>query len=161
MGVSHNQPPSPLRLIPADKVASTVDIQSGSFPIIDGGTGPAVFLLHGFPDSRYLWRYQVEALFDAGFRIIAPDMRGFGGAPKTDQVEAYRKKRARQDVLSVLEALNIDRCRVVGHDWGADVAWSLADNRPNTVEQLAILSVGEERNGDLKPWERSWYFWFF
>ena len=71
-------------------VTKIVDIEGEAFPVVDVGSGPAVLLLHGFPDSRFLWRYQVPALVEAGFRVIAPDLRGFGEAPRPIEVRPYR-----------------------------------------------------------------------
>ena len=142
----------------------TVEIESGSFPVLDHGEGPAVLLLHGFPDSRHLWRYQVPALVEAGFRVVAPDMRGFGGAPKPEAVEAYALPNAVADVVDILEALDVDEVRLVGHDYGSAVAWLLASTRPDLVERLVALSVGAPGNPGtrtLEQRERSWYFYFF
>src|SRR4051795_12211147 len=85
--------------------------------------GAAVLLIHGFPDSSYLWRHQVEALTGAGLRTIVPDMRGFGESDKPAAVEDYRLTRAVADLVAVLDALDIATASVVGHDWGAAVAW--------------------------------------
>src|SRR3954467_1098912 len=81
--------------------------------------GPAVLLVHGFPDSSYLWRHQVEALTGAGLRTIAPDMRGFGASDKPAAVEDYRLTRAVADLVAILNALGIPQARLVGHDFGA------------------------------------------
>jgi pimeloyl-ACP methyl ester carboxylesterase len=150
--------------IDVEDATNTVEIDSGSFPVLDHGEGPVVLLLHGFPDSRHLWRYQVPALADAGFRVVAPDMRGFGNAPRPEPVEAYTLPNAVGDVLSILEALGIGEVRLVGHDFGAAVAWLLAATAPDTVERLVALSVGAPGNSGartLEQRERSWYFYFF
>ena len=142
----------------------TVEVPSGSFPVLDHGEGPAVVLLHGFPDSRHLWRYQVPALAEAGFRVLAPDMRGFGDAPKPEAVEAYALPNAVADVVGILEALGVEEVRLVGHDYGSAVAWLLASTRPDLVERLVALSVGAPGNPGtrtLEQRERSWYFYFF
>jgi pimeloyl-ACP methyl ester carboxylesterase len=106
------------------------------------GEGPAVVLLHGFPDSSYVWRRQVPALAGAGFRVIAPDLRGFGASEKPADVEAYRLRHGLADVLAVLDALEVERAHVVGHDWGAGLAWTAAAFAPDRVERLVVMSVG-------------------
>src|SRR5215213_11989327 len=82
-----------------------VTVNNMAFPVIDQGTGPAVLLLHGFPDSRFLWRNQIGPLLAAGYRVIAPDLRGFGDAPKPTAVEDYRLPVIATDVIGLLDAL--------------------------------------------------------
>ncbi|WP_380677539.1 alpha/beta fold hydrolase [Salinigranum sp. GCM10025319] len=150
--------------IDVESASSTVEIESGSFPVLDYGEGPVVLLLHGFPDSRHLWRYQVPALADAGFRVIAPDLRGFGDAPKPEAIEAYALPNVVEDVMGILGAMEIETVRLVGHDWGAGVAWLLAATQPAVVERLAALSVGAPGNSEtqtVEQRERSWYLYFF
>lgn len=147
--------------IDVDEHTTTVDVHSGTFPVLDHGSGPVVLLLHGFPDSRRLWRFQVPALAEVGFRVIAPDLRGFGNAPKPEPVEAYEIDRVVEDVLAIIDALDVETCQVVGHDWGAEVAWYLTTGHPDVVERLALLSVGRGEDDRIEAWERSWYFWFF
>ena len=129
---------------PVDIEAHTRTVRSGefSFPVFDRGEGRAVVLLHGFPDSRHLWRHQIPALVDAGLRVVAPDLRGFGDAPKPAAVEDYAIPRVVDDVLGLADALGFESFGVVGHDWGAVVAWLLAMRHPDRVERLAALSVG-------------------
>src|SRR5262252_622595 len=89
--------------------------------VVDQGprTGPPVLLLHGFPDSSYLWRHQIRALVDAGYRVIAPDLRGFGESDKPEGVDAYVIPTLIGDTLGLLDVLQIPRAHVVCHDWGA------------------------------------------
>ena len=87
--------------------------------VVDEGQGPAVLLLHGFPDSSKLWRHQIPALVQAGFRAVAPDLRGFGQSDMPPGVENYALPVILQDVLGILNELQIDRAHVVAHDWGA------------------------------------------
>src|SRR5450631_3479938 len=86
------------------------------------GEGRPVVLLHGFPDSGRLWRHQVPALVEAGFKVIVPDLRGYGRSDKPTEVEAYRMHLLVGDVLAVMSAAGAERAHVVGHDWGASVA---------------------------------------
>jgi pimeloyl-ACP methyl ester carboxylesterase len=124
---------------------------------------PPVLLVHGFPDSSYLWRHQVEALTSAGLRTVVPDMRGFGESDKPEDVEAYRLTRAVGDLVAILDALGIERAKVVGHDWGAAVAWLLAALKPDRVERLVAMSVGHPaaQKRTIADREKSWYMLLF
>lgn len=128
------------------------------------GSGAPVVLLHGFPDSGRLWRYQVAPLVDAGFQVIVPDLRGFGSSDKPAEVEAYRVPLLVTDVLGMLDSLGVDRAHLVGHDWGAALAWGIAALAPERVDHLAVLSVGHPtafRHAGLAQMRRSWYMLLF
>jgi pimeloyl-ACP methyl ester carboxylesterase len=130
----------------------------------DEGEGPPVVLLHGFPDSSKVWRKQVPALVAAGLRVIAPDLRGFGDSDKPTEVEAYALTRSVADIVSVLDALELERAHVVGHDWGAGLAWGLAGLVPDRVEKLVVMSVGHPtafRKPTIEQREKSWYMLWF
>jgi len=103
--------------------------------------GRLVLLLHGFPQTSWSWRYVMPALADAGFRAVAPDQRGYSPGARPEGVEAYRMPHLLGDVLGMLDALGADRADVVGHDWGAAVAWQLATRRPDRVRTLTAVSV--------------------
>ncbi len=105
------------------------------------GDGALVVLLHGFPESRVAWRRQLDALARAGFRAVAPDLRGYGDSPKPKGVAAYRITEIAGDVAELIESLGGGPCVVVGHDWGAVAAWSLAMMRPDLVRRLVIINV--------------------
>jgi pimeloyl-ACP methyl ester carboxylesterase len=125
---------------------------------------PAVLLLHGWPDSHRLWRHQVPALTAAGFRVVAPDLRGFGASGRPADVAAYGLANIVGDVLGVLDHLAIERAHVVGHDWGAAVAWAIAALFPDRVDHLVALSVGHPsafRAAGLAQREKSWYMLLF
>jgi pimeloyl-ACP methyl ester carboxylesterase len=142
----------------------TLTVNDLSFPVVDYGEGKPIILLHGFPDSRYLWRYQIPALAEAGFRVIAPDLRGFGDASKPEAVEDYALKHIIGDVVAMLDTLEIETTMVIGHDWGAAVAWGLTAYYQQRVEKLVALSVGcpgTSGSGTLEQRERSWYMYFF
>ena len=124
------------------------------------GEGPAVLLVHGFPDSRAVWRRQVGPLAEAGFRVITPDLRGFGASERPEGVDAYRVTELIGDLIELLDEHGIDRAHVVGHDWGAGIAWVLAALLPDRVASLAALSVGHpnaSRPRSLESREKAWY----
>jgi pimeloyl-ACP methyl ester carboxylesterase len=142
---------------------SRVDVDGVGIEYEVTGQGRPVVLLHGFPDSGRLWRYQVPALARAGFRVIVPDLRGYGRSGKPQAVEAYSIAFLAADVLAVLADLEIDRAHVVGHDWGAALAWGLAAFAPDRVDHLAVLSVGHPATFRRTPrqLEKSWYMLLF
>ena len=127
------------------------------------GAGHPVVLLHGFPDSGRLWRHQVPALAEAGFRVIVPDMRGYGRSGKPDSVDAYAVRALDSDVLAVMSDASVEQAHVVGHDWGASGAWALAARAGERVERLVALSVGHPATirASLEQHERSWYMLLF
>jgi pimeloyl-ACP methyl ester carboxylesterase len=127
------------------------------------GQGRPVVLLHGFPDSGRLWRHQVPALAGAGFQVIVPDLRGYGRSGKPEAVEAYSMSLLAGDVMAVLADLQIARAHMVGHDWGAGLAWALASLAPGSVDHLAVLSVGHPATflRTLEQRQKSWYMLLF
>jgi pimeloyl-ACP methyl ester carboxylesterase len=127
--------------------------------VLDEGEGQPVLLLHGFPDSSQGWRHQVPALVEAGLRVIAPDLRGFGASDKPDKVEEYAIGRSVADMVALLDETGVERAHLVGHDWGAGLAWSLAAFAPARVQRLVVLSVGHPetyREPSLEQREKSW-----
>jgi pimeloyl-ACP methyl ester carboxylesterase len=125
---------------------------------------PAVLLLHGWPDSHRLWRHQVPALTAAGFRAVVPDLRGFGASDRPGDVDAYALPHILGDVIGVLDHLGVGRAHVVGHDWGAAVAWTVAALFPDRVDHLVALSVGHPSAfgaAGLAQREKSWYMLLF
>ncbi|TVZ02857.1 alpha/beta hydrolase [Trebonia kvetii] len=127
------------------------------------GQGRPVVLLHGFPDSGRLWRNQVPALAGAGFQVIVPDLRGYGRSGKPEAVEAYSLMTLAGDVLAVLGDVGVAKAHVVGHDWGAALAWGLASLAPAAVDHLVVLSVGHPTTFRRTPRQRekSWYMLLF
>ena len=103
------------------------------------GAGPAVVLLHGFPELAYSWRHQLPALVAAGFRVIAPDQRGYGASDAPDDPHAYSMRTLVADVVGVLDALDITEATVVGHDFGGMVAWMSAVYATDRVTAVASL----------------------
>jgi len=144
------------------QVTKQVSVRGLSFPVVDSGTGPAVLLLHGFPDDRHLWRYQVGPLTKAGFRVIAPDLRGFGDAPRPQDPREYGLSIVSEDVIGILDALGIRRVQLVAHDWGAALGWRLAAEHPDRVSRYVALSVGAPGGPtSIEQREKSWYMAFF
>jgi pimeloyl-ACP methyl ester carboxylesterase len=128
------------------------------------GEGRPVVLLHGWPDSGRLWRNQVGVLADAGFKVIVPDLRGFGRSDKPADVEAYSIPFLAGDVLAVLDAAGAERAHVVGHDWGSALAWATASLVPDRVDHLVAMSVGNPMafgSAGLPQREKSWYMLLF
>jgi len=142
---------------------SRVDVNGVGIEYQVTGQGRPVVLLHGFPDSGRLWRHQVTALAEAGFQVIVPDLRGYGLSDKPSEVEAYSLPLLAGDVMAVLADAGAERAHVVGHDWGAALAWAIASLAPGTVDHLAVLSVGHPSTfrRTLEQRQKSWYMLLF
>ncbi|MEU6981378.1 MULTISPECIES: alpha/beta fold hydrolase [unclassified Streptomyces] len=142
-----------------------VELSDVTLDVEVSGEGPAVLLVHGFPDSHHLWRHQVPALNAAGFRTIAPTLRGFGASDRPEGgPEAYSPAASAANLVELLGHLEIDRAHVVGHDWGSGIVQGLAQVRPELVRSLAILSVGHFgaiRGAGWEQRQRSWYMLLF
>lgn len=118
-----------------------VETNSIRMHIAERGEGPLVVLLHGFPESWYSWRHQLEALAAAGYRAVAPDQRGYGQTDRPATSDRYTQLHLVGDVIGLLDALGEERAVIVGHDWGAPVAWHTALLRPDRVRGVVGLSV--------------------
>lgn len=135
-----------------------------SFHVVDQGEGMPVILLHGFPDSADLWRHQLPALADAGFRVVAPDLRGFGDSDRATNDQDYFVFNSVADVVGIMDALGIDRAHVVGHDFGSGVGWMLATTHPERVERYVTIAVGHPgafMRPVMKQMRASWYSFLF
>lgn len=133
---------------------------------VEAGHGPLVVLLHGFPELWYAWRKQIGALVTAGFRVVVPDQRGYNLSDKPEDVRAYGMKRLVDDVAALVRDRGEERAFVVGHDWGAGVAWAFAMRHPSLLRKLAILNGPhpERMISGLRSFEqlaKSWYMFFF
>jgi epoxide hydrolase 4 len=129
------------------------------------GTGDRlVILLHGFPECWYSWRHQLIALSDQ-YTVVAPDLRGFNLSDKPKAVRDYAVEKVADDVLGLIRHFGRERAAVIGHDWGAGVAWYLGFNHPETLTKLGVLQVPPpaiwKRNISLKQLMASWYMFFF
>jgi pimeloyl-ACP methyl ester carboxylesterase len=109
--------------------------------VIEEGEGPLVVLCHGFPELAYSWRHQIPALAQAGYRVLAPDMRGFGKSSVPSEVEAYDVISLCGDLCGLLDTVGEEQAIFVGHDWGASLVWQLAWMQPERVQAVAGLSV--------------------
>lgn len=138
--------------------------------LVDGpADGEPVILLHGFPQTARSWRHQINALAAAGYRVIAPDQRGYSPGARPSEVSAYTIDELVSDVLGLADTLSIDRFHLVGHDWGAALAWQVAGRHPDRLRSLSILSVphpkafgmslGEDASGEQA--QRSSYIAMF
>ncbi len=131
------------------------------------GDGEPVILLHGFPELAYSWRHQIPALAGAGYRAIAPDLRGYGASDRPSRVEEYGIQALAGDVVALMDALGLDRAHVVGHDWGGSLAWVTGTLHPDRVASLVILNSphpvasAEARNEDPEQRAKSWYMLLF
>ena len=133
---------------------------------VEGGQGPLVVLLHGFPEFWYGWRRQIQPLAAAGFRVVAPDLRGYNLSSRPDSVAAYETGPLVADIHGLIHERGAESALLAGHDWGGTVAWDIAMSHPDVVDRLAILNAAHPRKlsqglhhpGQLR---RSWYFFFF
>lgn len=109
--------------------------------VAEQGEGPLVLLLHGFPESWYSWRHQFAPLAAAGYRAVAPDMRGYGSSDRPEAIDAYNQVEVVNDIIGLIPALGYDHAIVIGHDWGAPTAWACALHHPDVVTAVGALSV--------------------
>ena len=133
---------------------------------VEAGEGPLILLLHGFPEFWYGWRQQIAPLAAAGFRVVAPDLRGYNLSSKPTDVAAYETDQLTADIYGLIHELGADSASLVGHDWGGTVAWQTAMQHPEVVDRLAILNAAHPRKlsqGLHHPDQlrKSWYFFFF
>lgn len=128
--------------------------------------GPLVLLLHGFPECWVTWRNQLPALAAAGFRAVAPDLRGYGASDKPRGIASYGAEKLAGDVAGLVRALGRDRADVVGHDWGGNVAWYFAMWHPVLLRRLALLNMPHPARfarglRTARQLKKSWYLFFF
>ncbi|APR87504.1 Epoxide hydrolase [Minicystis rosea] len=143
-----------------------VEVRGIRLHVAEAGSGPLVVLLHGFPEFWYTWRQIIPPLVRAGFRVVAPDMRGYNLSDKPKGVAAYGIRTLADDIAGLIKALGAERASVVGHDWGAGVAWSFAMAHPDKLDRLAILNGPHPTRmleGLRRPSQmvKSWYMFVF
>ncbi|MGP4111712.1 alpha/beta fold hydrolase [Streptomyces sp. 4N509B] len=129
----------------------TVLVNGLPLHLAEAGEGPVVVLLHGFPELWFSWRHQLPALADAGYHAVAPDVRGYGRSAVPPHVAAYRMRTLVRDVTGLLDALGTPSAALVGHDWGAEIAWACAQLSPERFPALTALSVPYHPRPPL-PW---------
>ncbi|KAL5701331.1 hypothetical protein ACHQM5_026677 [Ranunculus cassubicifolius] len=129
-----------------------VEVNGIQMHVADKGEGPVVLLIHGFPELWYSWRHQIISLASHGYRAVAPDLRGYGDTDAPQAIQSYTINHLVGDLISLIDSLGVDKVFVVGHDWGAIIAWNLCLFRPDRVKALVILSVPFlRRNPSCKP----------
>jgi epoxide hydrolase A/B len=121
--------------------------------VVEQGQGPLVVLCHGWPELSYSWRHQIPAIAEAGFHVVAPDMRGFGRTSAPAEIGAYTIFDNVGDMVALVEALGEKQAVIIGHDWGAPVAWHAAMFRPDIFTKVAGLSVPPPFRGRSLPLE--------
>lgn len=156
-------------MIASSIVHQTIVINGIRLHLVTGGdpNAPLVLLLHGFPEYWYGWRYQIDPLIQAGYRVVVPDQRGYNLSEKPRELHEYTIAKLIGDAEGLIDWAGAEKATVIGHDWGAIVAWWLAILRPERVHQLAILNVphpylfAKTIKTDLRQTLRSWYTLFF
>jgi pimeloyl-ACP methyl ester carboxylesterase len=133
-------PPFDLQTIEANGISLRAAVE---------GDGPLVIMVHGFPELWYSWRHQIKPIAQAGYRVVAPDMRGYGGSDKPYEVEAYEMTNMMADVIGIIDALGEDSAILVGHDWGAPIGWNTAALHADRVSAVAALSVPNRKRGEV------------
>ncbi|KAA0711573.1 Bifunctional epoxide hydrolase 2 [Triplophysa tibetana] len=119
-----------------------VNIKSGvKLHFVEMGDGPPVLLCHGFPESWFSWRYQIPALAAAGFRVLAPDMKGYGDSTAPEDIEEYSQEQIMLDLVTFLDKMGIAQVTLLGHDWGGSLVWNMAQYHPERVRAVASLNT--------------------
>ncbi|XP_058084061.1 uncharacterized protein LOC131231776 isoform X1 [Magnolia sinica] len=128
----------------------TVSVNGINMHLAEKGAGPTVLLIHGFPQLWYTWRHQIHGLAARGYRAVAPDLRGFGDTDAPPSAASYTVYHIVGDLIALIDLLGQDQVFVVGHDWGAIMAWYLCLFRPDRVKALVNLSVAFSRRTPIK-----------
>jgi pimeloyl-ACP methyl ester carboxylesterase len=128
-----------------------IDTNGVKLRVAELGEGPLVLLVHGWPESWYSWRHQIKALAAAGYHVVAPDMRGYGASDKPANIEDYNIRELSADLVGLLDAMNEKTATLVGHDWGAIVAWNSMLLHPDRFTALAAMSVPFSGRPDASP----------
>ena len=141
-----------------------MEINGLNLNVVVEGEGEPVMLLHGFPDSNYVWRDVIPLLVKAGYKVIAPDQRGFGESDAPEGKEHYDMELIAKDAIAILDALDIKKAKLVAHDWGAMIGWLLAGTYPERFESYTAISVGHAKAyaaAGLEQKKKGWYVLFF
>lgn len=129
----------------------TIKTNGINMHIAEAGEGPLVILVHGFPELWYSWRHQIPAIANAGFHVVAPDVRGYGDSDKPHEVDAYAMTEHLADLNGIMDALGEKQAVIIGHDWGAPMAWNAAALYPERYRAVAALSVPYLPRGPMPP----------
>jgi len=129
----------------------TIQTNGINMHIAEAGSGPLVVFCHGWPESWYSWRHQLTALADAGFHAVAPDQRGYGQTDKPQAIDQYTQLHMVGDIVGLVGALGAKDAVIVGHDWGAPVAWNSAMMRPDLFRAVVGMSVPHSPRGPMAP----------
>ncbi|XP_052207040.1 uncharacterized protein LOC127811323 isoform X2 [Diospyros lotus] len=131
---------------------TTLSVNGINMHVAQLGSGPAVLFLHGFPELWYSWRYQILSLASSGYRAIAPDLRGYGDTDAPPSADSYTVLHIVGDLVGLLDALGLSKVYLVGHDWGAIIAWCFCIFRPDRIKALVNMSVPfQPRRPLVKP----------
>jgi pimeloyl-ACP methyl ester carboxylesterase len=129
----------------------TIETNGIRMHVAEEGAGPLIVLCHGFPESWYSWRHQLRALAEAGFHVVAPDMRGYGQTDRPEEIERYTLLNLVGDMVGLLDAFGAESAVIAGHDWGAPVAWHSALLRPDRFRGVIGLSVPFRPRVPVRP----------
>lgn len=144
-----------------------VEANGQTFEVATAGDGKKLALcLHGFPELHYSWRHQIPLLVDLGYRVWAPNLRGYGGSSKPEGIDSYRLNTLVEDVAALIDASGAEEVTLIAHDWGAIIAWHFAINKVRPLTRLVIMNVPHPQcaRRELKHWhqlKKSWYIFFF
>lgn len=144
-----------------------IEANGQTFEVAMAGKGKKLALcLHGFPELHYSWRFQMPLLAEMGYRVWAPNMRGYGGSSKPDGIANYALDHLTQDVAALIDASGAEEITLFAHDWGAIVAWAFAIRKIRPLKRLVIMNVPHPEVGrrEIRHWrqlKRSWYIFFF
>ena len=144
-----------------------VEANGQTFEVAAAGDGKKLVLcLHGFPELHYSWRFQMPLLAEMGYRVWAPNMRGYGGSSKPEGIASYALDHLTQDVAALIDASGAEEVTLIAHDWGAIIAWAFAIRKIRPLKRLIIMNVPHPKVGEreIRHWRqlrRSWYIFFF
>jgi pimeloyl-ACP methyl ester carboxylesterase len=154
-GCTNDAAESPNNQMPSTKAAEIqhrkIQTNGINMHIGEAGSGFPVIFLHGFAELWYSWRHQLPAIAAAGFHAVAPDLRGFGQTDTPSEVESYSTRNRAADVIGLLDALNSEKCVLVGNDWGSGLAWAMAQLYPERVASMFHLNIAYSPRGDEPP----------
>ena len=141
-----------------------INLGAISIRYVEYGNGPLVIMVHGWPESWYSWRHQIKPIANLGYKVIAIDVRGYGGSSKPHDVEKYDMPSLMKDILGIIRIKKVDKAILIGHDWGAPICWNTAAIYPEKIRAVIGLSVPYSRRGEIsniKLWKKLYFDRFF